>query len=458
MNKLWGGRFKSQGMSPEVMDFTESLSIDYVLVKYDCTASKVHAETLLEAGYITKEEKNKICLVLDELLTEIENGTISFKGHEDIHSAVQSYVEEKAPLESKKMHTGRSRNEQVVNDVRLYCKDNIDAIVELIENLQSAIVKLAKNNLDVIMPGYTHLNHAQPILFSHLVMSYVEMLERDKTRLLDAKKRSDISVMGSGAIAGSALNLDRFFTAKKLCFSSVSNNSIDSVSDRDFMAEFLSALAIIGVHLSRMSEDLILYSTAEFAFVDISEKYCTGSSLMPQKKNADVLELIRGKSAQLIGSLNSLLVLLKGLPHAYNRDLQDDKKYLFESVELVKKELVLFEGIISTLKVDKDKTAQQLKDEFIYATDLAEYLVRKGVAFKEAHDIVGSIIKCSISENIRIADMPLKKIKEFSKEFDKDVFDLLDPIKSVSGKKTYGSTNPVMVKKEIFLWNKKMEK
>ncbi len=284
------------------------------------------------------------------------------------------------------------------------------------------------------------------------------MLERDKTRLLDAKKRTDISVMGSGAIAGSALNLDRFFTAKKLSFSSVSTNSIDSVSDRDFMAEFLSALAIIGVHLSRMSEDFILYSTSEFAFVDISEKYCTGSSLMPQKKNADVLELIRGKSAQLIGSLNSILVLLKALPHAYNRDLQDDKKYLFESVELVKKELVLFEGIVTTLKVDKKKVGSQLEDEFIYATDIAEYLVKKGIAFKEAHDIVGSIIKCSISENIKIADMPLSKVKEFAKEFDKEVYTLLDPKKSINGKKTYGSTNPVMVKKEISLWNKKMEK
>ncbi|MGB3111626.1 MAG: argininosuccinate lyase, partial [Candidatus Omnitrophota bacterium] len=327
MNKMWGGRF-SKKMDPRVMDFTSSLGVDIILAKYDCLSSKVHVEMLAKCGYLTKKEKGELVKTLDELYKKIEKGTWAVGNYEDIHSAIQAYVEKKAPGASKKLHTGRSRNEQVVNDVRLYCKDSVRRISKLIDDLQKGLVALAERTVDIIVPGYTHLNRAQPVLFAHLVMAYVEMLQRDKERIEDAGRRCDVSVMGSGALAGSSLELDRKFTAEKLSFKNISANSIDAVSDRDFIVEIVSSLSLIAVHLSRISEDFILYSTLEFGFLEIGEDYCTGSSFMPQKKNPDVLELFRGKASRVIGALNSLLILLKGLPHAYNRDLQEDKEPL----------------------------------------------------------------------------------------------------------------------------------
>ncbi|NQT32691.1 MAG: argininosuccinate lyase [Candidatus Omnitrophica bacterium] len=458
MAKLWGGRFARKKMDADVLKFTSSIDVDKKLAEYDCVSTKVHVQMLCNAGLLSNGEKKKLLGILDGLLDKIKKGKFEkLENYEDIHSAIQDYVEKKAPLAAKKMHTGRSRNEQVVNDVRLYCKDNIEEIQKLILKLQKTLTHLAKKNINIIMPGYTHLNRAQPVLFSHLVMAYVEMLGRDHERLEGAKSRSDVSVMGSGAIAGSALKLDRKFTARKLGFNNISANSIDAVSDRDFVVEFVSSLCLVAVHLSRICEDLILYSTAEFGFLEIGADFCTGSSLMPQKKNPDVLELVRGKSAQVMGALNSLVILLKGLPHSYNRDLQEDKKPLFESVDFITSALQIMAGLIASITVKKKAAREALEDEFIYATDLAEYLVRKGLSFKDAHEAVGKIVKHCIKKNINISDLSISELKKFSEELDKNVYGLLNPEVSVENKKTPGSTNPKLVKKEIDKWNKKLK-
>ncbi|MFH1878436.1 MAG: argininosuccinate lyase [Candidatus Omnitrophota bacterium] len=455
--KLWGGRFEKKEMDPLVAGFTSSLNVDKELALYDCVSSRVHVEMLAKCGYITADEKKQVADVLDKLEEEIEKGVWMPSGYEDIHSAVQDYVESKVPAPAKKMHTGRSRNEQVVNDMRLFCRESVSRVNGRILDLQGELVKLAERSIDVIIPGYTHLNRAQPVLFSHLLMAYVEMLHRDIGRLTDAEERCDISVMGSGAIAGSALDLDREFVARKLGFRGISANSIDSVSDRDFIAEVISGLCFVAVHLSRMSEDLILYSLPEFGFIDIGADYCTGSSLMPQKKNPDVLELIRGKSAQAISALNSIFILLKGLPHSYNRDLQEDKKPLFETMSLVSSELEIMARLVGSIEPDKDAALKILEDEFIYATDLAEYLVRGGVAFREAHDIIGEIVKYCSKKNIAISDLSISELGKFSEKLGQEAYGLLNPETSVKNKKTPGSTNPGFVKKEIRKWKKRLK-
>lgn len=458
MAKLWGGRFSRDKMDPEVLKFTSSLAVDRILARYDCLSSMAHVEMLAKCGYVTESEKKSLVSVLEELMSEIGSGTFASEGYEDIHSAVQDYVNRKCPLESGKLHTARSRNEQVVNAVRLYCKDMSGQILCGITNLEKALIELADKHRDVIIPGYTHLNRAQPVLFPHLLLSYAEMLERDAGRVEDAVKRMDISVMGSGAIAGSSLKLDRKFIADRLGFASVSLNSMDSVGDRDFMAELISALAILAVHLSRFSEDMILYSTSEFGFIEMGEEFTTGSSLMPQKKNPDVLELVRGRSALAIGNLNSLLVLLKGQPHTYNRDLQEDKKFLFETVESVSSCVKMMAALIPTVEVKRETVKKALGDEFIYATDIAEYLVRKGMAFSEAHRVVGNMVGHCSRKGINISGLSLTELKGFSEFLDGDIFGLLSPEASISGKKTEGSTNPDMVGKELERWKKKLNK
>ncbi|MDP8299763.1 MAG: argininosuccinate lyase [Candidatus Tantalella remota] len=457
MGKLWGGRFEGKALDANVMKFTSSLDVDSKLSKYDCLSSQAHVEMLAKCGILSQKEKETLLSALGEVLEKIEDGTLQLADAEDIHSVIQTYVEEVAPEASKKLHTGRSRNEQVVNDVRLYCRENTEGVIDLIAVLQKAIVDLAEENSSVLIPGYTHLNRAQPVLFSHLLLAYVEMLQRDSERMEDALGRLDVSVMGSGALAGSALELDRNFVAEKLNFSKISANSIDAVSDRDFIAEVISGLCFIAVHLSRICEDFILYSTPEFGFIDIGAEFCTGSSLMPQKKNPDVLELIRGKSAYVISALNSVFVLLKGLPHSYNRDLQEDKKPLFESMELVSDELAIMAELVGTIETKTDSAMKALDDEFIYATDLAEYLVRKGVAFKEAHNVVGSIVKECDEKGINISDLSIAELKNFSDALEDDVYGLLNAETSVKNKKTEGSTNPALVGKEIARWKKKLK-
>ncbi|MFH1836963.1 MAG: argininosuccinate lyase [Candidatus Omnitrophota bacterium] len=456
-SKLWGGRFSGEDMDPEVMKFTSSLDVDKTLAKYDCLSTKVHVEMLAKCGYISDSEKKDLLSVLDELADKIEKGAVSFEGYEDIHSLVQDYVAKKYAGAAKKMHTGRSRNEQVVNDVRLYVKDSIERIKKCITRLQKEMVGVSFRNKDVIIPGYTHLNRAQPILFAHLLLGYVEMLERDITRLEDAEKRTDILVMGSGAIAGSALKLDRKFVADKLGFKNISANSIDAVSDRDFIIEFLSALSIVAVHLSRICEDLILYGTPEFGFLQIGDKYCTGSSLMPQKKNPDVLELVRGKSAHVAGALSSVIVLMKGLPHAYNRDMQEDKKPLFESADNIYQSLSIMSALVGTITLNKENAVKALEDEFIYATDLAEYLIKKDMSFSDAHKVIGNIVKHCSENGKNISDLSLAELKNYSDLLEEDIYGLLNPTTSVMNKTTAGSTNPELVAKEIERWTRKLK-
>ena len=456
--KLWGGRFDNEQIPEQLMDFTTSLNVDHILAEYDCKSSIVQVKMLERAGYISKEEKMELIDVLTSLEEKIKNNQFSSCGYEDIHSSIQAYVEKECPVSGKKLHTARSRNEQVVNDMRLYCKDKILLTKQNIKSLQKSLINLGEKYVDVILPGYTHLNRAQPVLFSHLMLSYVEALGRDQQRLEDTFARCDVSVMGSGAIAGSALNIDRGFVCKELGFKKVSENSIDSVSDRDFIVEFVFDLSMVAVHLSRIAEDFILYSIPEFGFIDIGADFCTGSSLMPQKKNPDVLELIRGRSAKVISSLNSLLVLLKGLPHSYNRDLQEDKEPLFLAVDTVCSGLDILASLIENITVNKKCCEKALDYEFIYATDLAEYLVKRGVAFKEAHDIVGAIVKHCLLKKINISDLSEKDLKEFSPELNQDVYSLLNCEMSVKNKQTKGSTNPKFVKNELSNWKKKVSK
>ena len=457
MGKLWGGRFEKKEIDPLVMKFTSSLDIDRVLAKYDCLSSIAQVEMLAKCGFVSAGEKKELLAALEELALKIEAEGVPSGEYEDIHSFIQDHVMARAPEAAKKLHTGRSRNEQVVNDVRLYCMDSARKIVALLTDFQKALVDLAERAMDVIMPGYTHMNRAQPVLFSHLALAYVEMFQRDRRRVEDAGSRLDVSVMGSGAIAGSALDIDRAFLAKKMGFTNISNNSIDAVSDRDFIAEFVASLCFIAVHLSRMCEDLILYSTPEFGFIEIGADYCTGSSLMPQKKNPDVLELVRGKASQVISALNSLLVLQKGLPHSYNRDLQEDKKPLFESAELVSAELAIMANLVKTINLRKEAASKALEDEFIYATDLAEYLVRKGVPFADAHEVIGRIVKECDQRKISISDLSISELRAFSDSLGEDVYGMLNPETSVAMKKTAGSTNPEFVKKEIAAWKNRLK-
>ncbi|MBD3380407.1 MAG: argininosuccinate lyase [Candidatus Omnitrophica bacterium] len=457
MGKLWGGRFDENDLDPKVMDFSSSLQVDRELAEYDCASTIVHVEMLGARGILAKEEQDELVDVLKGLLARIQKGEWEPSGHEDIHSAIQEYIEKAAPVSSRKMHTGRSRNEQVVNDVRLYCRDNIDRVSGLIKAFQKQLVLLAERNPEAIIPGYTHLNRAQPVLFAHLLMSYVEMLSRDAERFDDAGKRCDVSVMGSGALAGSALELDREFSARRSGFSAVHSNSMDAVSDRDFMAEAVWCLAMTAVHLSRICEDLILYSIPEFGFIEIGSAYCTGSSLMPQKRNPDVLELVRGRSASVISDLNSLLVLQKALPHTYNRDLQEDKAPLFRSFATVKASLEMMAGLVGTVTYRETASMEALDNEFIYATDIAEYLVGKGVAFKDAHDIVGAMVKKCSEKGMNISDLSISDLKAFSEELDEGVYALLNARVSVRNKKTPGSTNPKMVSSRVAEWKKKLK-
>ncbi len=452
--KLWGGRF-SKKIGKEVLSFTSSIEVDKELAIYDCLGSIAHAKMLGKTKIIKPEEAKSIVKGLNSILKSLKKGTFRIdRDFEDIHSNIQFALEKKVGRVANKLHAARSRNDQVVNDTRMYCKDKIDTLIKSATFLQCSILGAAKRYSGFIIPGYTHLEHAQPILFSHILLAYIEMLERDKARLCDTKKRTDLLVLGSGALSGTTLPIDRIYLKKLLGFKAISKNSIDAVSDRDFIVEFLSVLSIMSMHLSRISEDLILYGTKEFGFVEIDERYCTGSSLMPQKKNPDVLELIRGRASQIYSNLVSVAGMLKGLPLSYNRDMQLDKEPLFNSVKIVDEELKLLAGIFKSVKISRNKVASVFKDESIFATDIAEYLVKKGISFRKAHDITGRLIKHCEKNRKNISQLSLKELKKFSKSFEKNIFAILNPTSSVKFKKSIGSTNPLFVKKEIKKWNK----
>jgi argininosuccinate lyase len=453
--KLWGGRFRKP-TDPRVEAFSSSIAFDARLFRQDVRVGIAQAEALGRAGYLTRGEKSALVRALKKIGEEISAGRVSFAGHEDIHSLIIDRLIRKVGTLGKKLHAGRSRNDLVLADLRLYLKEKLAEAAAAVRTLQSSLVAKAEAEKDVVMPGYTHLQHAQPVLFAHHLLAYVEMLERDRGRLSDAAKRLDVLPLGSAALAGSGLGLDQDFLARRLGFASVAANSMDAVADRDFAAEILSALAILGMHLSRLAEEIVLWSTSEFGFVRLDESFSTGSSFLPQKMNPDPAELIRGKTGRLYGNLIALLTVLKGLPLSYNRDLQEDKEPLFDSLDTALMELSVMAPMVSSLSLNRAALARALRMDFSSAADLAEYLVGKGVPFGEAHRRVGELVSRCLSRGEDWAGMTLSSLREISPAFDARALKLLSPAASIRAKLSRGSTAPALVGREIKRWRKKL--
>ncbi len=461
MSKLWGTRFK-KSLDPSVLRFTSSISYDKKLAEYDLKGSIAHARMLGKTGIIPKKDSARLVSGLVSILAKVKVGSfkVDESKYEDIHSAIIDMLQKKiGKVAIDRLHTARSRNDQVNLDVRLYCKDKIANLISHIGCLQKAMVQFSDKNIKVIVPAYTHLQHAQCVLLSHHMMAYVETLERDKARLTGAKTRVDEMPLGSCALRGTSLKIDRKMVAKELGFSKVTANSIDAVSSRDFIMEILSALVILGINLSRLAEDMILWSTKEFSFVEIDESLATGSSMMPNKKNPDVLELVRGLSGKIYADLSSVTVMMKGLPLSYNRDMQLDKVPLFSSVETLQEVLPLVAKLIKGLRINKKNIKDKINEnEFLFATDIAEFLVKKGHSYREAHDITGDIVKYCVSKKKGLSEVPDKTLRSFSKALSAGtVKTLLDPLKSVSSVKSVGGTNPSMVKKAVNTWKRKLK-
>ena len=458
MEKMWGGRFVKP-MDPKAFEFSSSLGVDQKLARYDVEGSIAHIKMLAKTNIISRDESDRILKGLKEILALITSGR--FKPdpkYEDIHTNVQALLEKKVGKAAKMLHTARSRNDQIALDTRLYVRGEIKNIISSITGLQRAILGLGKKYSQVIIPGYTHLQPGQPVLLCHHLLAYVEMLERDNWRLIQASQRADEMPLGAGALAGTTLPTDREYVAKLLKFSKVSANSIDAVSERDFVIETLSSLAILAMHLSRICEDLILWSTQEFGFITIDESFCTGSSLMPQKKNPDILELIRGKTGKVYGNLISVLVMMKSLPLAYNRDLQEDKEPLFNSIETVASSLEVLARLFKGIKVNLKKVMEEAKDELMMATDLVEYLIKKKVASSQAQLIVGRIVRHCLDKKKKLSELSLKEMKSFSNRFESDIFELFSPQASIKAKRSSGSTNPVQVKTALERWQRKLKR
>ena len=449
---MWKGRF-SQPTSQLVQSYGESVSFDWRLYAHDIRGSIAHSKGLLKAGIITADEQAQIEKGLLEIRHEIESGNFEWKeALEDVHMNIEAELTKRIGPAGAKLHTARSRNDQVATDVRLYTRDAVDAIIALLHSLQRALIEAAERSGGAVVPGYTHLQRGQPVLFAHHLLAYVEMLSRDAARLADARKRIDIMPLGSGALAGSTIILDREHVAQQLGFAGVTQNSMDAVSDRDFAAEVLFAIALCGVHLSRLSEDVILWCSAEFSFVTLSDAHTTGSSLMPQKKNPDVAELTRGKSGRLVGNLMALLTLLKGLPMTYNRDMQEDKEPLFDSIDTIKAALAVFAEMIAGMEVNEARTRAATSDPMLLATDLADYLVNHGVPFRSAHEVIGKLVAYSIAEKVAFADIPLAKYQEFSPAFEADLFACLNLETALAARKGIGAPSPQNVAAQIARW------
>ncbi len=454
MTKFWGSRF--EGSTDKLADaFSYSISYDYRLGLFDVIGSIAHVRMLKKCKIISQIDANKLITGLKKIGSKIEKGTFKFdQSAEDVHTDIQQSLKKLVGVSADKLHTGRSRNDLVVLDMKLYCLFEYTKTIDLISNLQASILKFAEKNIDVIIPAYTHLQAAQVVLLAHHCLAYIEMLERDKTRIEDAFNRTDTMPLGSCALSGSSLPTDRNFITKELGFLETTRNSIDSVSDRDFIVEALSSMAIMGMHFSRMSEDLIVWATSEFNFVNIDWSMCTGSSIMPHKKNPDILELIRGETAKFYSNLQEILVLTKGLPLTYNRDLQLDKPPLFSSFEKSQMILELLAKLFSSLKVNKDILENRVEHESFFSVDIMEYLIKKGVSYRQAHDTVGKMIKECVDKGRKIADLSKSELQKYSPKFELDVKKLLNAKMSVKIKQSLGSTNPGLVKKQITRWKK----
>jgi len=447
--KPWGGRFTA-ATSELVEEFTASIPYDWRLYPYDIAGSIAHATMLAKTGIIAKTEARRIIKGLDDILREIASGSFSFKIElEDIHMNIENRLIEKIGPIGGKLHTARSRNDQVALDIRMYLRDKITSIRHLLRSLQKTLVLLADQHQRVVLPGYTHLQRAQPVLLGHHLLAYYEMLERDRDRLEDCFRRVNIMPLGAGALAGTVLPIDRKFVAKQLAFSSVSENSMDAVSDRDFAIEFVSCCAQIMMHLSRLSEELVIWSSSEFGFISLSDAFATGSSIMPQKKNPDVAELTRGKTGRVYGSLISLLTLMKGLPLAYNRDMQEDKEPLFDAADTVSMSVTIMAEMLKGISVHEKTMQQAAEDGFITATDLADYLVRKNIPFRRAHEIVGRAVLRATELGCGLGDMSLTEYRKLSQQISEDVYDAISVKTSVTRRTSYGGTAPVNLKKRL---------
>ncbi len=452
MSKFWGSRFeKSTDSLADAFSF--SISYDYRLGLYDVIGSIAHARMLGETKIITKKEANQLISGLKKIGDDIEKGIFKFNPKaEDVHTNIQETLKKIVGPVADKLHTARSRNDLIALDIRLYCLVELTLIIDHISKLQKSIISFADKNKEVIIPAYTHLQSAQVVLLAHHMLAYVEMLQRDKERIQDALSRIDSMPLGSCALSGTSLPIDRKFVSDYLEFSKVTENSIDSVSDRDFIIEALSALSILGMHFSRISEDMIIWATKEFNFINIDWSLCTGSSIMPHKKNPDILELIRGETSSLYANAHNLMVLMKGLPLTYNRDLQLDKPPLFNSVEKVKTMTLLLAKLFNTLTVKKDEIEKHIHEESFFTVDIMEYLIKKGVPYREAHDTVGKMVKDCLDKGISLKTLPNSELKKIHAHFEEDVKQLLDPKKSVALKKSLGSTNPKLVNQQLKRW------
>jgi len=454
--KPWGGRF-TEATNKLVEEFTASVPYDWRLYPYDIAGSIAHATMLAKTGIITKTESRRIIKGLQDILREIVAGVFDFSiGLEDIHMNIEDRLIRKIGPVGGKLHTARSRNDQVALDIRMYLRDEIAEIHELLGLLQTVLISLAELHSDVVMPGYTHLQRAQPVLFGHHLLAYYEMFDRDRGRLVDCFRRVNVMPLGAGALAGTVLPIDRKFVARLLAFTEVCENSIDAVSDRDFSIEFTAACAQIMMHLSRFAEEIVIWSSSEFGFITIGDAFTTGSSIMPQKKNPDVAELTRGKTGRVYGSLTALLTIMKGLPLAYNRDMQEDKEPLFDASDTIMLTLSVFIEMLKNITVHKDAMRKAAEDGFITATDLADYLVRKGMPFRRAHEIVGRAVLLATELGCGLGTVPLGEYRKLSPLIRDDVYDALSLEASVGRRTSYGGTAPANLKKRLQALKKKM--
>ena len=453
---LWGGRFSTQA-DKELSEFSESVSFDKRLYKYDVMGSKAHSAMLAAQGIIPQETADAIAVELDNIEKRINDGDFTFCAElEDIHMHIESALIEKLGDEGARVHSARSRNDQVALDIRLYLRDVVAGISEMIKDFQRALVEQADANGDAILPGFTHLQHAQPVLFAHHLLAYVEMFDRDVERLNDCAKRINVMPLGSGALAGSTLKINREMVCDTLKFSRVTRNSMDAVADRDFAIELISDLAIFAMHVSRLSEDVILWCSQEFDFIELDDAFCTGSSLMPQKKNPDIAELSRGKTARVYGALTAILTLCKGLPLTYNRDMQEDKEPLFDAIDTVQKILRLYPSMIATMKIKRENMLNAASDPALMATDLAEKLVEMDMPFRTAHHRVGSFVKWCKDNNKALNATTLEEMQETIPEATAEFLELFSPESSVAKREITGATGPKAVSDQINFWKKQL--
>ena len=456
--KMWAGRF-SKEVDDRVNDFNSSISFDARMYKHDIMGSVAHATMLGECGIIEMSESEKIIEGLSGILADIESGKLAFDPTaEDVHMFVEAELTKRIGDAGKRLHTARSRNDQVALDIRMYLRDEIDNIVELCESLIGTIVKLAKDNMTTIMPGYTHLQRAQPITFAHHVMAYAQMLLRDRERLMDTKKRMNVLPLGSGALASTTYPINRQRVCDLLGFDEISQNSLDGVSDRDFCIELANAISILMMHLSRFSEEIVMWCSWEFKFIELDDAFATGSSIMPQKKNPDITELIRGKTGRVYGDLNTLLTMMKGTPLAYNKDMQEDKPAIFDAVDTVKLCLKTFIPMLDTMKVLPQNMRNAAARGFINATDCADYLVKKGLPFRDAYKITGTLVAKCIDMNLTLETLPLSEYKALCETFEEDVFEAISLDTCVMQRKAAGGPAPECVKAQIEYVENKLSK